>query len=143
MRSHIAPIVMIIFGGALYHVSQKSVPRTVNPFAAIMFAYGIGVAFCAIGLAFERGSGATLFDSVKNSNWAVAALGVGALIIEVGFLRAYRAGWNISLASVVTNISVALILIPIGLLVFKEHLSLRTLAGIACCLLGLYLITKK
>ncbi|MBO0727036.1 MAG: EamA family transporter [Blastocatellia bacterium] len=142
MRSHFAPIVMIIFGGALYHVAQKSVPRTVNPFAAIMFAYGIGATLCAIGLAFDR-SGATFLNSIKNSNWAVVALGVGALIIEVGFLLAYRAGWNISLASVVTNISVTVILIPIGLLVFKEHLSLRSVAGIACCLLGLYLISKK
>src|SRR5215475_13938288 len=142
MRSHFLPIAMIIFGGALYHVAQKSVPRTVNPFAAIMFAYGIGAALCAIGLVFDR-SGATLPDSIKNSNWAVVALGVGALIIEVGFLVAYRAGWNISVASVVTNISVALILIPIGLLVFKEHLSPRSAAGIACCLLGLYLISKK
>jgi drug/metabolite transporter (DMT)-like permease len=142
MRSHFAPIVMIIFGGVLYHVSQKSVPRAINPFAAIMFAYAIGAALCAIALSFDRG-GATLLDSVKNSNWAVVTLGVGALIIEVGFLLAYRAGWNISVASVVTNISVALILIPVGLLVFKEHLSLRSAAGIACCLLGLYLISKN
>jgi len=132
---------MIIFGGVLYHVAQKSVPRPVNPFAAIMFAYAIGIALCAIGLAFGGGGG--LLDSVKNSNWAVAALGVGALIIEVGFMLAYRAGWNVSVASVVTNISVALILIPIGLFVFKEHLSLRSAAGVACCLLGLYLISKK
>jgi len=133
---------MILFGGVLYHISQKSVPRTVNPFAAIMSAYVIGAALCAVALAFDRG-GANLLDSVRNSNWAVVALGVGALIIEVGFLLAYRAGWNISVASVVTNISVALILIPIGLLVFKEQLSLRSAAGIACCLLGLYLISKK
>jgi drug/metabolite transporter (DMT)-like permease len=142
MRSHFLPIAMIIFGGVLYHVAQKSVPRAVSPFAAIMIAYAIGAALCAIGLALDR-NGGPLLDSVKNSNWAVAALGVGALIIEVGFLLAYRAGWNVSMASVVTNISVALILIPIGLFVFKEHLSLRGAAGILCCLLGLYLISKK
>src|SRR5215813_2535144 len=142
MRPHFLPIVMIIFGGVLYHVGQKSVPRPVNPFAAIMFAYAIGIALCAVGLAFDRGGG-PLLDSVKNSNWAVAALGLGALIIEVGFLLAYRAGWNVSVASVVTNISVALILNPSGMFVFKEHLSLRSAAGIACCMLGLYLISKK
>jgi drug/metabolite transporter (DMT)-like permease len=133
---------MIIFGGALYHVSQKSVPRAVNPFAAIMFAYAIGAAICAICLAFGSGGGG-LLDSVKNLNWTIVALGLGALIIEVGFLLAYRAGWNLSVASVVTNISVALILIPIGLFVFKERLSLRSALGVACCLLGLYLISKK
>ena len=38
MRSHFLPIVMIIFGGVLYHVGQKSVPRPVNPFAAIILS---------------------------------------------------------------------------------------------------------
>jgi hypothetical protein len=41
------------------------------------------------------------------------------------------------------SISVALILIPVGLLAFKEHLSVRSVAGVALCLLGLYLISKK
>ena len=142
MRSHYLPIAMIIFGGALYHVAQKSVPRAVNPFAAIIIAYAIGISLGVVGLAFDRGGG-SLLDSVKDSNWAVVAIGAGALIIEVGFLLAYRAGWNLSTASVITTVSVAVILIPVGMFVFKEHLSLRSAAGIACCLLGLYLITKK
>ena len=142
MRSHFLPIAMIIFGGALYHVGQKSVPRAVNPFAAIIIAYVIGISLGVVGLAFDRGGG-SLLDSVKDSNWAVVAIGAGALIIEVGFLLAYRAGWNLSTASVITTVSVAVILIPVGMFVFKEHLSLRSAAGIACCLLGLYLITKK
>jgi drug/metabolite transporter (DMT)-like permease len=142
MTSHFLPIAMIVFGGALYHVAQKSVPKAVNPFAAIIIAYAIGISLGVIGLAFDR-SGGSLLDSVKDSNWAVVALGAGALIIEVGFLQAYRAGWNVSVASVITSVSVAVILIPIGMFVFKEHLSLRSAAGIACCLLGLYLITKK
>ena len=142
MRSHFLPIAMIIFGGALYHVAQKSVPRAVNPFAAIIIAYAIGISLGVVGLAFDRGGG-SLLDSVKDSNWAVVAIGAGALIIEVGFLLAYRAGWNLSTASVITTVCVAVILIPVGMFVFKEHLSLRSAAGIACCLLGLYLITKK
>ncbi|HMB29497.1 MAG TPA: hypothetical protein VKS99_15415 [Blastocatellia bacterium] len=142
MRSHFLPIAMIIFGGALYHVAQKSVPRAVNPFAAIIIAYAIGISLGVVGLAFDRGGG-SLLDSVKDSNWAVVAIGASALIIEVGFLLAYRAGWNLSTASVITTVSVAVILIPVGMFVFKEHLSLRSAAGIACCLLGLYLITKK
>ena len=82
-------------------------------------------------------------SSLKGSNWAVIGVGVGALAIEIGFLLAYRFGWNINSASVVMSISVALLLIPIGLLGFKEHLSMRGAAGIGCCLLGLYLLSKK
>ncbi len=142
MRSAFLPLAMAVLGGVLYHVGQKSVPRAVSPFAAIIIAYAIGIAFCAVGMALDS-SQSSFLDSIKESNWSVVALGVGAVIIEVGFLLAYRAGWNVSVASVVTNISVALILIPIGLFAFREHLSWRSAAGIACCLLGLYLISKK
>jgi len=44
---------------------------------------------------------------------------------------------------VVAHTSVALVLLPIGLLVFHEQLSWRNAAGIACCLLGLYLLSQK
>jgi drug/metabolite transporter (DMT)-like permease len=88
-------------------------------------------------------AGRSFLSSLKDTNWAVVGVGVGALAIEVGFLLAYRAGWNINSASVVMSISVALLLIPIGLLAFKEHLSARGAAGIGCCLLGLYLLSKK
>jgi hypothetical protein len=80
---------------------------------------------------------------VRESNWAVALVGVSAVIIEVSVLLAYRGGWNINTMSVVMSIAIALLLIPIGLFSFKEHLSLRSAVGIACCLIGLYLISKR
>jgi drug/metabolite transporter (DMT)-like permease len=131
-----------ILGGVIYHVSQKSVPRGVSPFAAIIAAYAIGIAVCAIGFIFVPTDG-SFIDSIKRSNWSVVALGLSAAVIEIGFLLAYRAGWNVGEASVVTNISVALCLIPIGLVAFRESISVRSAAGIAFCLLGLYLISKK
>ncbi|HMV51709.1 MAG TPA: hypothetical protein PLD20_00645 [Blastocatellia bacterium] len=141
MNSFYAPILLTISGGVLYHVSQKAVPQTVHPFVAVILAYAVGIALCVIGLAFDP-AGRSFVASLKASNWAVAGVGAGAVVIEVGFLLAYRAGWNINSASVACNIAVALLLIPIGLLVFKEHLSWRAAAGIGCCLLGLYLLSK-
>src|SRR5262245_17641157 len=122
------PILLTIGGGVLYHVAQKAVPRQVNPFAAIIIAYAIGIVCCLVALLFvpaER----SLTESWHAANWAVWLLGVGAVIIEIGFLLAYRAGWQISRTSVVANTSVALVLLPIGLLVFREQLSWRNAAG--------------
>ena len=133
---------MAIGGGVLYHVSQKAVPKEVSPFAAIIIAYAVGIVLCAAAIAFDP-AGRSFVASLKATNWAVISLGIGATVIEVGFLLAYRAGWNINLASVVMSISVALLLIPIGLLAFKEQLSPRSAAGIGCCLAGLYLLSKK
>lgn len=142
MNSFYVPILMAIAGGVTYHVGQKAIPPTVHPFAAVIIAYSIGILLCAVGMFFDP-AGRSFAASVKDTNWAVIAVGVGAVVIEVGFLLAYRAGWNINSASVVCNISVALLLIPVGLLAFREHLSLRQAAGIGCCLVGLYLLSKK
>jgi len=45
--------------------------------------------------------------------------------LELGFLLAYRKVWNISVAGFLSNTLVALMLIPVGLLLFKETISLR------------------
>ena len=142
MNSFYLPILMTIGGGVLYHVGQKAIPQTVHPFVAVIVAYSIGILLCAAALYFDP-AGRSFSASVKELNWAVIGVGVGAVVIEIGFLLAYRNGWNINAASVVCNISVALLLIPIGLVVFREHLTLRHAAGIGCCLIGLYLISKR
>lgn len=142
MNSFYAPILLAISGGVIYHVSQKAIPSAVHPFVAVILAYAVGILLCAVGLAFDP-AGRSFVASLKASNWAVVGVGLGAAVIEVGFLLAYRAGWNINSASVACNIAVALLLIPIGLFLFNEHLSLRAAAGIGCCLLGLYLLSKN
>ncbi len=142
MKSFYLPILLAISGGVLYHASQKSIPQTVHPFAAIAIAYAAGIVLCVVGALLDP-AGRAFLPSVKNANWAVVGVGVGAMAIEVGFLLAYRAGWNINAASVVMSISVALLLVPVGWLAFKEPLTPRGAAGIGCCLLGLYLLSKK
>lgn len=142
MKSLYYPILMTIAGGVLYHVGQKAVPQNVHPFAAVIIAYSVGIVLCFAGL-FLDPAARSFSVSFKGVNWAVIVVGLGAVIIEIGFLLAYRHGWNINAASVVCNISVALLLIPIGLLAFKEHLTLRHAAGIGCCLVGLYLLSKN
>ena len=67
-------------------------------------------------------------------------MGAAAALIELGFLLAYRAGWKISVAAVATNAAAALTLIPIGFLVFKDHLSLRNVVGLVLCMLGLAMV---
>jgi hypothetical protein len=49
MKSFYAPILLAISGGVLYHVSQKNIPQTVHPFAAVIIAYAAGIVLCGIG----------------------------------------------------------------------------------------------
>jgi len=53
---------------------------------------------------------------------------------------AYRVGWKISLAPILSSVAVSLLLIPVGLLAFHEKLSVANLVGIAFCIAGLILV---
>lgn len=142
MKNFYLPIALAIGGNLLYHLSQKSIPKTVNPIFVITIAYVVGIVACLLySLAYPNDK--SFMDTLRESNWAVYAMGVGAVIIEVGFLLAYRAGWNISTAAVVCSTAVTLALIPIGVFGFKEHLSVRNVVGLLLCMLGLILVAKK
>lgn len=52
----------------------------------------------------------------------------------------YRAGWEVSKASVVANIVLAILLLFIGAIVFHESVAVKKIAGIILCVLGIALI---
>lgn len=69
--------------------------------------------------------------------------GVAIVGIELGFVVTYRAGWRISVASLIANVATALLLVAIVVVFFREHLSGRSVAGIALCILGLGLVMYR
>ena len=125
-----------------YHLAQKSIPKEMNPFHATIIAYAVGIVLCFV-CAFAYPGKKSLVGSVRESNWAVFVLGAAAASIELGFLLAYRAGWKLGVAAVATNVAVTAMLIPIGIMVFKDHLSLRNILGLIFCVLGLALVVKE
>ncbi|HWQ36773.1 MAG TPA: EamA family transporter [Blastocatellia bacterium] len=142
MRHSLLPLLMTIIGGVLYHLSSKSVPRTLHPLSAIIIAYAAAIVLCLVAALFYQ-TDESFLASFREIGWAAIGIGAGAAMIEVGFLLAYRAGWQISVTSIIVNVSVAVILIPVGLALFRERLSVWNVAGIILCLAGLMLISKK
>jgi multidrug transporter EmrE-like cation transporter len=61
----------------------------------------------------------------------------------MGFLLAYRAGWNISLAQFYATTILTLLLIPIGLCFFQEKITMINVFGIILCLGGVILLNHK
>jgi len=82
------------------------------------------------------------FQAFKELNWTSILLGVSIVGLEFGYLMAYRAGWKISVGSLVANIALALMLIPIGILFFKEGFGFNKILGASFCIIGLILINK-
>ena len=85
----------------------------------------------------------TLSEDLHSLNWTGFALGFAIVGLEFGYILAYRMGWDISVCSATTNIMLALVLVPIGILFFKDNFTLTKAIGMILCIAGLFLLNKK
>lgn len=138
---YIFSIVLIVASNIIYNISQKSTPENANPFSALFITY-LTAAFLTIIMFLFNKTDKSLVQSFKDLNWTSIALGISIVGLEFGYLMAYRAGWKISLGSLVANIALALMLIPIGILFYKEGFDFNKLLGATFCVIGLLLINK-
>src|SRR5690348_15263458 len=109
MPSFYLPFFITVGGMLLYQVSQKSMPKEINPFHATALAYLIGIVLCSV-LGFTYTADRSISSSLKLANWAVIGMGIGAAAIEVGFMLAYRMGWRLGIIAASTNATAVLIL---------------------------------
>lgn len=135
------PLLLVVGATTLYHIAQKSVSPQVNPMLSVTVNYVTALLLSLLILPFYPGN--SLRASWKNLNWASVAVGVAIVGIELGFVVAYRAGWRISVASLIANVTTALLLVGTGLMFFREHLSGRNAVGIILCIAGLGLVMYR
>lgn len=69
-------------------------------------------------------------------------MGLAIVGLEFGYINLYRAGWNISTGSLVANVSLAIILIFVGVLLYHEQITRNQMIGIGLCLLGILFLNK-
>ncbi len=135
------PVILVVGANTLYHICSKSVPGQLNAFASLVITYLVGAAF-ALALFFATSPTKDFVGQLKETNWAPFALGLAIVGLEVGFIFLYRAGWEISLGSLVCNIALAVVLIAVGLIFFKEHIGMNQIIGIVLCIGGLIFINR-
>ena len=141
MWNYIWPVLLILGSNIAYNLMTKSTPAQVNPFASLTVTYLVAVVFSFILLMFSS-SGHPMAD-FREVNWTGIVLGMAIVGLELGYICLYRAGWNISVGSLVANVLLAACLLVIGLVVFKEAVGVKQMLGIAVCLCGLVLINMK
>lgn len=142
MKFYYLSMLIVIISSTFYHLSQKGTPGSINPLVALTVTYGTALIISVIGL-FVYPSEVGIMESFRKLNWASFALGISVVGLELGFLLAYRSGWNISLAGLYANVIVALILIPIGIVFFKDQISLTKAVGIVLSIAGIIFISLK
>lgn len=140
MNASPLPLLVALGGVVLYHLSQKSVGGDAAPFVVVGLAYAVGLAAC---LAVVLASGTPMGETLRSAWRPAVGIGLVALTIEVGFLLAYRAGWPLSSAGLLVNVAAALVLLVVGLAVFREALTVQQWIGVAACVVGLVLISSR
>ncbi|MCX7614354.1 MAG: EamA family transporter [Clostridiales bacterium] len=141
MQQYFWPLALVIASNAAYHVVTKSMPSHVNPLVSLIVTYITAIIACMV-LFFVTGPQKGFLDSIHDLNWTSAALGVAIVGLEYGYIMAYRLGANVSSGPLISYIAVSIVLIPIGLLLFREHISFSQLIGVALCIVGLIFINK-
>jgi len=117
-------------------------PPAANPVVALMVAYLAAAAICALLLpVFPLGTSLQL--ALRQLNTASLILALAIVGLEMGFLLAYRAGWHITTAGLISNTAVGLLLIPVGVVFFRDRPSLTNGIGILVCLVGLVLVNWR
>ena len=129
------PVIMIVLSSLGYHISQKSTPAALHPIVALIVTY-VCASVISIVAFFVFVPKTHLFEAVKAANWSSYLLGFAVVVLELGYLLTYRMGWNISAAGLISNTLVALLLIPIGILLYKETMTLTAMSGVVLCILG-------
>ncbi len=135
------PMLIVVCANTVYNVSTKSTPADINSFASLTVTYTIA-AVSSLILFFITAENRDLASELSKINWTAFVLGIAIVALEFGFICIYRAGWKISVASLVANISLACILLLIGILLYRETISAKQVIGMVLSAAGLILIAK-
>jgi drug/metabolite transporter (DMT)-like permease len=122
-----------------YHLCQKAIRPDASPAASLVATYAVALAVSALAWPW-LGGGEGLVPALRRLGPATYALGGCVVLVELGFLLAYRAGWALGTAALYCNAAVALVLLPVGVLVLREGLDLRRGLGLVLALAGLVLL---
>ncbi len=135
------PLLLLIGSNTLYQICAKSVPEEVNAFGSVTVTYLVGALIS--GTVFLAGvKPANALAELGKLNWASVVLGIVIVGLEAGTVFLYRAGWKISVGSMIANIALAVVLLFVGYFLFRETITPRQLIGVAVCAIGLWLVTK-
>ncbi|MCL1982397.1 MAG: hypothetical protein FWG53_04800 [Clostridiales bacterium] len=116
-------------------------PSAANPMAMLVVTYLVAAAVAFLAF-WATSQGSSFVGQLKSVTWAPIGLGLCVVGLELGFIFMYRFGWNISLASLVTSVTVSMVLLFVGLLIYKEHFDVNKIVGVALCVTGLIFVSK-
>ena len=145
MFSYLWPIGLVVISNIMYQICAKEVPTGMNAFASLTVTYVVAAISSVIFFFILGGNseGTGLMGEYSKINWAPFILGVAIVGLEVGWIFAYKAGWEVSTGFIVQSAVLAIFLLALGYFMYHEVLTWNKLVGVAVCLVGLVIINLK
>ena len=134
-------VTLAVLANVFYHVASKSIPAEQNAFMGLVVNYATALLASAI-LFFFTPHEKILVEAAR-SNWACILMGVSITGVEAAFVMIYRAGGEMSTASLIVNISLALAMLFVGGFFYHEQISARKIFGAILCMAGVVLLSLK
>ena len=135
------PFLLAITAYVAYQTFLKAARPEVNILGLLMFAYA--VSFVCAGLLWWRNQDLGANKLETGDLLIAAAIGASIVGIEFGFATAFRHGWPLNTAGAIVNVAAALIVVPIGYMLFAEAMSWTKALGLLLCCGGLVLIAQR
>jgi multidrug transporter EmrE-like cation transporter len=134
-------LAVAIVSTVAYHVILKLTPGAVNPFLSLAVTYA-GVTLVFLVVYFATPNTTPLRASLQALNWTALGLALAVAALDIGYLMLYRSGFEISLGQLVTQSAAALLLLVVGVAIFRESLTAVNVVGIVLCVAGFWLIGR-
>lgn len=134
------PFLLAIAAYVAYQTFLKTARPELNILGLLTFAYL--VSFAWTGFLWWRNQDLGL-NRLELRDYAIAAaIGASIVGIEFGFATAFRHGWPLNTAGAIVNVAAALIVVPVGYMLFAEHMTWTKAVGLLLCCGGLALIAR-
>lgn len=133
---------MVILSTISYHLLIRSiVGNHESPVTILLLVYITALIISFILFLYTGKLNLHSLFSIKHI-WKYLLIGLSVIGIELGYILAYRSGWNINSTALFSNTAVGVLIIPLGYVFFQEGLSINKTIGIVLCIAGLILINK-
>lgn len=139
--SMIWSIALVVFSNIIYQICAKGVPKEMDAMASMIVTYLVG-AICSAIMFFIMNKNGNLLHEYSKMNLAPVFLGISVVGLEVGFIYAYKNGWEVSTASIVQSAFLAVALLIVGAFLYHESISINKMIGVVFCLIGIIFLNR-
>lgn len=133
------PTAVAVAANVLYHVASKSIAPEQNAFMGLVVNYA--TALLASAILFYVTPHEKFLVEAARSNWACVLMGLAITGVEVSFVMIYRAGGEMSTASLIVNVLIALAMLAVGGVFYGEQITAQKIFGTVLCMAGVIVLS--